>query len=98
MRIHCLLFALAVSSLSSTALSETLEVTIHGMTCSFCADGLRRNLAHLTDVQQVDVSLKHKKVRIRTKSGVVPDIDLIRQAVRDAGFTPVDVRTIPDAD
>ena len=81
---------------ANLAFAGTIEVTIHGMTCSFCADGLQRNLIKLPDVQKVDVSLKQKKVRLETKPGTSPDVDNIKKAVIDAGFTPIDVKTISD--
>ncbi len=91
----CLVIASMVYQVAISA--ETLEVTIHGMTCAFCVDGLQRNLVKLPGVERADVSLKHKKARIRMKPGVSPDIADIKQAVIDAGFTPLGVTVIPDA-
>lgn len=76
-------------------LAAQYEIDIHGMTCAFCVDGLERNLKKRSDIVDVQVSLKHKKVRIETRGEPV-DIEAIRQTVIDAGFTPVRVERIPD--
>jgi len=75
----------------AVAQAEMVEVEIHGMTCAFCVEGLRRELSELPDVSEVNVSLKNKKVRIASV-GETLDLDRVRKAVIDAGFTPVEVR------
>lgn len=71
-------------------------IDIHGMTCAFCVDGLERSLKKHPDVTEVQVSLKHKKVRMETR-GEVMDLDAIRQIVIDAGFTPIRIERLSDA-
>ena len=83
-----LIFSLATSA-------ETIEVDVHGLTCAFCVDSLQRQLKKLPDIEQVDVSLKSKKVRI-VSSAEHMDIARIRKIVIDSGFTPVNIRTIED--
>ena len=75
--------------------AETVEVDIHGMTCSFCVEGLQNELIQLPDVARVDVSLKHKKVRI-TSTGKSLDIERVQSAIVDAGYTPMEVRHLGD--
>ena len=75
--------------------AETVEVDIHGMTCSFCVEGLKDELSQLPDVARVDVSLKHKKVRI-TSTGESLDMERVQSAIVDAGFTPMEVRHLGD--
>lgn len=76
--------------------AEQIEIDVHGMTCAFCVDSLQRNLGKLPDVESAEVSLKHKKVRIKTAGGSV-DIERIKQTVLDSGFTPVKITTLPNA-
>ena len=75
--------------------AEQIEIDVHGMTCAFCVDSLQRNLGKLPDVESIEVSLKHKKVRIKTAGDSV-DIERIKQTVLDSGFTPVKVTPLPD--
>lgn len=88
---YALLTLLWVNPLSA----EQIEIDVHGMTCAFCVDSLQRNLGKLPDVESVEVSLKHKKVRIETAGDSV-DIKRIKQTVLDSGFTPVKVTPLPD--
>ena len=77
----------------AVAQAEMVEVEIHGMTCAFCVEGLHSELSELPDVSKVDVSLKNKKVRI-VSDGETLDIDGVRKAIIDAGFTPVEIRHV----
>ncbi|NIB39721.1 heavy-metal-associated domain-containing protein [Pseudomaricurvus alkylphenolicus] len=90
MKIMTLLTLLMGITFPVTVFSETLEIEINGMTCAFCVDGLLRKLGKLPEIAQVDVSLKNKKVRIDTGDEKA-DIDAIKQAIIDSGFTPVKV-------
>ncbi|QRG81536.1 heavy-metal-associated domain-containing protein (plasmid) [Vibrio diabolicus] len=81
--------------MAQTAFAKTLEVEVHGMTCAFCGDSLERKLTAMPSVAKVQVSLKANKVRLET-DGDTPNIETIRQAILDAGFTPVKVTVIND--
>ena len=76
--------------------ARTVEVDVFGMTCPFCVDSLQRKFSKMEHVNKVEVSLKLKKVRLQTEANA-PDLDTIKQAVLDAGFTPTKV-TIVDTD
>jgi len=81
--------------LSDATTAATVEVDVQGLTCAFCVDSLQRQLKKIPDIEQVDVSLKNKKVRIVSSADHI-DLDLIREIVIDSGFTPVDIRSIED--
>ena len=89
-RVSATLMALA---LTPAAHSDTVEVDVQGLTCAFCVDSLQRKLKKLPNIEQVDVSLKNKKVRIVSSEEHI-DLDQIRGIVIDSGFTPVSIRTI----
>ena len=91
-RIWILIVTLLLPSATTAA---TIEVDVQGLTCAFCVDSLQRQLKKLPDIEQVDVSLKSKKVRIVSSADHI-DIDRIREIVIDSGFTPVHVSTIED--
>lgn len=74
---------------------EVVEVDVHGMTCAFCVYAVQRNLNKLPDVEKAEVSLKLKKVRIHGKEAGL-DLERVRQAIVDSGFTPIAVRTFND--
>lgn len=87
---------LATSTMmAQTAFAKTLEVEVHGMTCTFCVNSLERKLTAIPSVARVQVSLKANKVRLET-DGDTLSIETIRQAILDTGFTPVKVTVIND--
>jgi copper chaperone CopZ len=49
----------------------------------------------MPSVFKVQVSLKANKVRLET-DGDTPNVETIKQAILDAGFTPVKVTVISD--
>ena len=67
---------------------EVLEIEVAGMTCAFCVYGVEKNLGKLPGVDLAQVSLEAKKARIVMKAGETPDETVIREIIRDAGFTP----------
>jgi copper chaperone CopZ len=73
--------------------ARTVEVDVHGMTCAFCVDSLNRKFNKLETVSKVEVSLKNNKIRLETNE-TEPSIEAIKQAVLDAGFTPVAVKVL----
>ena len=81
--------------LAQTAYAQTLEVDVHGMTCAFCVNSLERKLTAMPSVVNVQLSLKDNKVRLETR-GDIPSVELIKQTILDAGFTPVKVTLLTD--
>jgi copper chaperone CopZ len=65
-----------------------LEINILGMTCPFCAYGIKKNLIKLPGVDEAQVSLESKKARVVMEPGQSPDEQRIREVIFDAGFTP----------
>lgn len=75
---------------SAMVQARTIEIDVHGMTCTFCVDTLQRSFTQFKTVSKVEVSLKHKKIRLETEDNL-PSIDTIKQTVLDAGFTPINI-------
>ncbi len=70
---------------------QVVEIEVTGMTCPFCVYGTEKKLTDLPGVDKAEVSLKAKKARIVMTPGKKADIETIRQAITEAGFTPGDV-------
>jgi len=75
---------------------EVLEIDIAGMTCAFCIYGVEKNLGKLPGVERVQVSLESRKARIVMEVGAVADETLIRETIRDAGFTPREISRLTE--
>ena len=75
--------------------ARTIEVDVHGMTCAFCVDSLERKFNKMDSISKIEISLKLNKVRLQTEADE-PDIETIKKAILDAGFTPVKVTIVSD--
>jgi len=68
--------------------SSQAVVAVDGMSCPFCAYGVRKHLSALPGVRSVRVELAKGEAIVEfDPEGRVTD-DQIRKAVREAGFTP----------
>ena len=70
---------------------KVVEIEMTGMTCPFCVYGTEKKLNQLPGVEEAEVSLKTKTARIVMTPGESADLDAIRTAITDAGFTPGNV-------
>lgn len=84
------LVALA-SILTSGAHAATIEMTVNGLVCGFCAQGIEKTLRKNTATEDVLVSLENRLVAIATKPGADIADDTLRKALKDAGY---DVKAI----
>ena len=84
-----LLFAF-VSIQSLLAAAETvkeIKVSVKGMVCAFCAQGITKKLKAESSVSQVEVSLEKKLVTIETKKNADLTDEKINQILKDSGYT-----------
>jgi|GEM_PF-740497 len=75
--------------------AKTIEVDVHGMTCALCVDTLNLKFNKMEGVSKVEISMKFKKVRLEIESQI-PTIEMIKQTILDAGFTPTKVTVLSD--
>lgn len=86
-----LLILLAGVGLAATAGARTIEMTVNGLVCAFCAQGIEKTLRRNPATADVVVSLEHRLVAVETRGEAdIPD-ETLRTALRDAGY---DVRSI----
>lgn len=64
--------------------SEVIDLKVKGMVCSFCAQGIEKNLKEIETVEKVDVNLDQGKVKIFVKEKT--DLKLIKEKIKDAGY------------
>jgi copper chaperone CopZ len=75
---------LAVAASSTAA---TIQMTVNGLVCAFCAQGIEKRLKKFPATAEVVVSLEHRLVAVSLRDGQdIPDADL-RKALTDAGYT-----------
>ncbi len=71
--------------------AETIEMTVNGLVCGFCAQGIEKTLRKNAATEEVIVSLEHRLVAIATKPGADISDEILRKALIDAGY---DVKVI----
>jgi copper chaperone CopZ len=83
--------ALLAALVSGSANAATIELTVNGLVCGFCAQGIEKTLRRNAATDDVFVSLENRLVAIATR----PDTDIadevLRKALKDAGY---DVKAI----
>jgi copper chaperone CopZ len=78
--------ATALVLIAATAQASTIEMTVNGLVCAFCAQGIEKTLRKNAATDDVVVSLEHRLVAIATKTNTdIPDATL-RKALKDAGY------------
>jgi mercuric ion binding protein len=74
-------------SSSSFAYAKDLKVTVNGMVCSFCAQGIEKKLSSQAAVKSVDVNLENHLVKVALKDGQDLSDTTIAQILKDAGYS-----------
>ena len=86
-----LLLAVSLFTVASGSMAATIEMTVNGLVCAFCAQGIEKKLKKFPATAEVVVSLEHRLVAVALKDGQdITDADL-RKALTDAGYS---VKTI----
>jgi len=87
-----LLLAASAARAAADACRGQAVVTVNGMACPFCAYGLRKELLTLPGVKDVQVDLNKSQATVAVRDGSEVKDAEIRQAVKEAGFTPGSIR------
>jgi copper chaperone CopZ len=85
--------ALLFAALAAQA--QTTKLSVNGMVCSFCAQGIEKRLGALPQTQAVYVNLGHKLVVVEAKPGQTLDEAVLRKEVSEAGY---DVTAVEPSD
>jgi copper chaperone CopZ len=87
MKIRPIVLALTLLSVAASSAATTIEMTVNGLVCAFCAQGIEKKLRKIPATAEVMVNLEHRLVAVALRDGQdIPDADL-RKALTDAGYT-----------
>jgi copper chaperone CopZ len=82
-----ILLATTLLAVATSDTAATIEMTVNGLVCAFCAQGIEKKLRKFPAAAEVVVNLEHRLVAVALKDGQdIPDTDL-RKALTDAGYT-----------
>ena len=81
------LLAMTLLTVAVSSTAATIEMTVNGLVCAFCAQGIEKKLKKFPATAEVIVNLEHRLVAVALRDGQdIPDADL-RRALTDAGYT-----------
>ena len=84
---------MGISSISSMA-ANSIKVSVNGMVCSFCAQGIEKRLYKMDATKDVFVDLKKKTVAVEAKDGQTLDAKAISAEIVDAGYDVVKIEPV----
>lgn len=88
--------ALGFSTFAAQA-ATTTKLTVNGMVCAFCAQGIEKRIGAMPATQAVYVNLGQKIVAVEPKAGQTIDIEQVRAEVKEAGYDVVKVESVPES-
>src|SRR4051812_15578424 len=72
---------------ASFAANGKVKVTVNGMVCGFCAQGITKKFKAQDSVSTVDVQLSNKLVLIDLKEGKSLADEMIQKILNDSGYS-----------
>jgi copper chaperone CopZ len=89
------LWLLAALMFAPATCAATIEMTVNGLVCGFCAQGIEKTLRKNPATAEVLVSLENRLVAVMTKDGQDISDEELRKALTNAGY---DVKAIVRTD
>lgn len=71
---------------SAAAQAKTIEITVDGLVCAFCAQGIEKKMKAQAATDKVFVSLEKKIVAVSLKDGQDIADDKLKTEITDAGY------------
>lgn len=81
-----LLFSLFLVFSFSSAYAESIKVTVNGMVCSMCAQGIEKKFKKLDSVKTIKVDLDNKLVLLETVADKKLDDAVITNMITESGY------------
>jgi copper chaperone CopZ len=72
---------------------EIVNVGVTGLACPFCAYSVEKSIGKLAGVDSVTVNLAANEVRVVMQAEHTANLEQIKLAIVNAGFTPGDAST-----
>lgn len=91
-----LLLCCIVFNPAQAARMQVIKSKVYGMTCQFCAYGLKKKLSNITGVEKVKVSLgsKYAIVYVNKDYSAKDLLNSVKQAIINSGYTPKTMKII----
>lgn len=86
MKMKILALLLFVAAAPAFASHKQVTVTVKGMVCGFCAQGITKKLQAEPGVEKVTVSLETKLVKVSLKDGSDISNETLERILKEAGY------------
>ncbi len=90
-------FVVALILSPLVAQAEQITVTVKGLVCTFCAQGIKKSFMREEQVKNIAVDMETKKVTIETKGSSTISDEALRSIIKDAGFEVTEIKRGPGA-
>lgn len=78
--------SLGLTGLTGLAQAKTIQVTVDGMVCSFCAQGIEKKMKAQAATDKVFVSLEKQTTLVELKAGKDITDAVLKAEITDAGY------------
>ena len=86
-----IIFILGIFIRLASAEPAKVQVKLDGLVCTFCAYNLEKKLKRLEAVEDLKIFVNAGLAELTIKEGKSIDVDGIKKAVKDGGFTPREI-------
>lgn len=83
-----LLVVVAHAQASDVPTDISGSIKVDGLSCPFCAYGMEKKLSGLGWAEDIKIHIDAGRADFDVKAGQVPDVNALRKAVIDGGYTP----------
>ncbi|MBI1861154.1 MAG: heavy-metal-associated domain-containing protein [Deltaproteobacteria bacterium] len=80
---------------SQAAFPKTINVSVNGMVCAFCVQGITKRFRKEAAIKDVHVDLDKKIVSLKINDGKDISDEVIKKDIIDSGFNIVEIKREP---
>jgi ABC-type Zn2+ transport system substrate-binding protein/surface adhesin len=82
---------LNVAGIEGASCANSIDVSVNGLVCDFCAQALEKVFGKRSDVEGINVDLNEGKVSIAMKAGLDMDNETFTELITDSGYNVVNI-------
>jgi mercuric ion binding protein len=82
-------FVVVGGMMSTIAMADAIKISVNGMVCGFCVQGITKKLNSTDAVENVKVDLDKKLVTFNIPAGKKLDDEVIKKIITESGYTVV---------
>lgn len=86
----------SMTAQESKEFKGTVKVQVDGLSCPFCAYGLEKKLKNMDGVIKITIDVENAFALLTIEEGKKVTDKVIRQKVKDAGFTAREIMEVSD--